>query len=131
MKKNVAEKLKEYGLPSSVAQQFINDIFGRHCGSTYYEGLVDSTSEDQFNERLAKCETVWNAREAPYTPVEGLRFYDYFCRYKSNVICHTMRLDIRESVGLGSPPASFTTNASESINGFRKFSIDGTQYGHH
>ena len=27
-----------------------------------------------------------------------------------------MRRDLRESAGLGSPPAKFTTNASESLN---------------
>ncbi len=124
MKKNVAEKLKECGLPTSVAQEIISDIFGKHCGSTYSEGLVDATSVEHFDERLAKCEEVWNAREMPYAPLGGPRFFDYFRRYKSSAVCYTMRRDIRESVGLGSPPEIFTTNASESINALMKRKVD-------
>lgn len=75
MKKNVAEKLRDYGLPSKVAQEFINDIFGKHCGSTYQEGLVDASSEDQFMERLARCKEVWNVRETPFAPLGGPRFF--------------------------------------------------------
>ena len=59
-----------------MAQEFIGDIFGKHCGSTYNEGLVDSASEDQFFERLTKCEKIWNAREPPYAPLGGPRFFD-------------------------------------------------------
>ena len=124
MKKNMAEKLKEYGFPTSVGQEILSDIFGKHCGSTYSEGLVDATSVQDFNERLAKCEEDWNGREMPYAPVGGPRFFDYFCRYKSDVVCFTMRKDIRESVHLGSPPEIFTTNASESINALMKRKVD-------
>ena len=48
MKKNITEKLGEYGIPSQVAEGFVADIFGKHCGSTYEEGLVDSTYVDFY-----------------------------------------------------------------------------------
>ena len=48
----MSEKLREYGIPSSVAEEFIADIFGKHAGSSYYEGLVDSVSVSQSHERL-------------------------------------------------------------------------------
>ena len=35
-----------------------------------------------------------------------------------------MRKDLRENVGLGSPPSTFTTNASESINAAIKRKVD-------
>ena len=123
-KRNISEKLKEYGTLTQIAEEFLNDIFGKHSGSTYNEGLVDSTSEEEFNDRLAKCEAVWNAREAPYAPTSGPRFYDYFLRYKSSIVCHNMRKDLRESVGLGSPPRIFTTNVSESINAVMKHKVN-------
>ena len=123
-KKNISEKLKEYGFPTSVAQEIICDIFGKHHGSTYCEGLVDATSVEEFKDRLAKCEEVWNAREIPYAPLGGPRFFDYFHRYKANVVCYNMSRNIRESVGLGSPPDIFTTNASESINALMKRKVD-------
>ena len=123
-KRNVSEKLKEYGIPTGVAEEFLSDIFGKHSGSTYSEGLVDCASEKDFSERLEKCRAVWNAREAPFAPSSGPRFFNYFLRYKSDVVCHSMRADIRESVGLGCPPKIFTTNASESINAMMKRKVN-------
>ena len=89
-KRNVSDKLREYRIPSSVAEEFILDIFGKHEGSSYYEGLVDSISVPQFHERLDKCKKVWNTREAPYAPPSGPRFFEYFLRYKSMVVCYNM-----------------------------------------
>ena len=73
---------------------------------------------------IQKCRTIWNAREAPYAPTSGPRFFNYFLRYKSDSVCHSMRADLRESVGLGSPPKIFTTNASESINAMMKRKVN-------
>ena len=121
---NVSEKLKEYGISTKVADEFLSDIFGKHSGSTYNEGLVDCTSEKDFSERLEKCRAIWNVREAPYAPTSGPRFFNYFLRYKSDTVCHNMRADLRESVGLGCPPKIFTTNASESINAMMKRKVN-------
>ena len=131
-KKNISEKLKVYGIPPSVAKEFLDDIFGKHSGSTYSEGLVDCSSVEEFNERLAKCESVWNSREVPYAPPGGPRFFDYFCSKKADVVRYNMRRDLRESAGLGSPPGIFTTNASESINSMmkRKVSFKESEWPH-
>ena len=45
-----------------------------------------------------------------------ISFYDYFCKHYSDVICYNTLKDLRTAAGLGSPPAMFTTNGSESIN---------------
>ena len=42
---------------------------------TYNEGLVDCSSVNEFNDRLSKCESVWNAREASYAPPGGSKFF--------------------------------------------------------
>jgi len=60
---------------------------GKYEGSSYYAGLVDSVFVSQFHERLDKCKGVWNMREAPFTPPSGPRFFEYFLRYKSTVVC--------------------------------------------
>jgi hypothetical protein len=119
-KKNITEKLKEYGVSSHVAEEFISDIFGKSVGSVYYEGLVDSVSDEDFDSRLGRCKDVWNARESAWTKSSAPKFFDYFSRYKSKAICFSMRKDIREKAGLGSPPSIFTTNTSESINAVLK-----------
>ena len=123
-KRNVAEKLTEYDIPTNVADEHFSDIFGKHSGSTYSEGLVDSVSENDFIERLEKCRTVWNACEAQFAPTSGPQFLNNFLRYKSDVVCHNMRADITESVVLGCPPKNFTTNASESINAMMKRKVN-------
>jgi len=63
-------------------------------------------------------------REAPFAPPSGPRFFEYFLRCKSTVVCYNMRKDIRESVGLVSPPSIYTTNASESMNAMIKRKVD-------
>ena len=123
-KRNIAEKLKELGIPSSVGDEILADIFGKRCGTVYEEGLVDAISSSDFSERLEGCKEAWEQREEPYAPSSGPRFYTYFSRYKASAVCSNMRKDLREEAGLGSPPTIFTTNASESINAVLKHKVN-------
>ena len=123
-KKNSIEKLKEYGIPSQVSDEFVADIFGKRSGSMYEEDLVDATSPYDFDTRLESCREIWNTREAPYTPSSGPRFHTYFVRYKASAVCYNMRKDLREAAGLGSPAGTFTTNASESVNAAIKRKVE-------
>ena len=124
LKKNVEQKLKELGLPTQVAQEFVFDIFGKRVANTYQEGLVDSKSVEEFNDRLKCLKPLWDTREEPFAPSCGPRFYSYFIQYQADVVCYHMRSDLRESAGLGLPPAQFTTNASESLNAAIKVKVD-------
>ena len=105
--KNVQERLKEYGLA---------DIFGKRVGNTFYAGLVDSASLGEFDERFECLKPVWELRESTCMPTSEPRFYNYVSQYQADVVRYHMRKDLREASGLGSPPAQFTTNGSESIN---------------
>lgn len=107
-----------------MADEIAADIFGKRCGSTYEEGLVDATSVEDFEAHFESCKAIWKERQSPYVPFIGPRFYEYFRRYKVQKVCHNMRRDLREATGLGSPPAIFTTNASESINARMKRQVD-------
>jgi len=115
-KKNVEQKLRDLGIPSHLVQEFVADIFGKHVGNTYQEGLVDSCSLQEFDERLENVKVLWDEREKPFAPTSGPRFHRHFVQYQADVVRYHMRKDLRESAGLGSPPSKFTTNASESIN---------------
>ena len=64
------------------------------------------------------------SEKCQYAPSSDPQFYNYFSWYKAKQVCHTMCRDLREAVGLGSPPAAFTTNASESINAMLKRKVD-------
>ena len=109
-RRNVQEKLREMGLPSLVSEEFVHDIFGKRTGNTFQEGLVDSSSADEVQERLSLLEPIWNARESPHAPASGPRFYAWFCQYQADIVKHHMRKDLREAAGLGCPPTNFTTN---------------------
>ena len=110
------EKLKDLGLPSAVSSEFLDDIFGKRIGNTFQEGLVDSTSVDEVEERLHLLKSIWDAQESAYAPVSGPRFHSFFCKYQADVVKYHMRKDLRETAGLRAPLAKFTTNSSESIN---------------
>ena len=88
---------------------------------------MDSISVPQFLERLDKCKEVWNTREALFAPPSGPRFFEYFLRFKPMIVCYNMRKDIRENVGLGSPPSIYTTNVPENINAIIKRKVDYKQ----
>ena len=47
-------------------------------------------------------------------------FYDWFVTFKLAILKSTMLQGIREKAGLGSPPSTFTTNSSETINSIIK-----------
>ena len=82
-KKNVHEKLHSLGFSSSLAKEMLSEIFGKYTGSCYSEGLVDSTSELEFDTMLEQHKDVWNKRESPFAPSSGPRFYNFFCSISS------------------------------------------------
>lgn len=116
VKRNILSKLKDRGIPSSVSEEFISDMFGKRIGDRYEEGLVDSTSVADFHTRLQNCEETWNARELSYQRPGQASFFEYFVHTYSSIFEHTMLRNIRTDVGLGFPPDIFTTNSSESLN---------------
>jgi len=116
MKKNIHTKLGERGLPSSISDEFLSDIFGKHIYNRYEEGLVDAVSSLDFKSRLHNCKDTWNAREAQYLHPGQVLFFDYFVQHYSKVFENTMLKTTRSAAGLGCPPQIFTTNSSESLN---------------
>ena len=109
----------DLGLLSHISQLFFG-IFGKHDGNLKIEGLVDSTSAEDFQQKLEALKNRWNTHELPYASSSGPRFYEYFNRIQADVVCHHMRKDIREAACLGSTPSIFTTNSSEAINSVLK-----------
>ena len=77
---------------------------------------------------LEQHKDVWNKRESPFAPSSGPRFYKFFVQYQANVVKYHLRKDLREAAGLGSPPAIFTTNSSESINAMLKSKVNYKQH---
>ena len=117
---NIREKLRSLAIPSKIIEEFVRNIFGYKHGQTIEEVLVNCVSIADFNSKFDALEAVWNAREDPYCSKDGPQFYRYFRQYKAQAVRHNMLRCHREAVGLGCPPAAYTTNASESINALIK-----------
>ena len=73
---------------------------------------VDASSVEDFDRKLEALEDPWNTLESPHSGQTGPQFYDYFKRVQADVVRHHMRKDLREAIGLGSPPSIFTPNSS-------------------
>ena len=115
LKRISTRNFESLAIPSKVTDEFVHDIFG-HRYSRTMEGLVDSVSIADFDSKLDTLEATWNAPEEPYCGRGGPQFFRYFEQHKGLVVCHNMFRCYRETVGLGSSPAAYTTNASESVN---------------
>ena len=113
-RQNIKRKLQELQYPESAIKEVVSDIFGCKQGSTLSEGLVDSNSDEEFNEKLNLLEERWKQLEAAHNVESSI--YDWFVQHKAPVMKATMIKSIREEACLGIPPEPFTTNASETIN---------------
>jgi hypothetical protein len=78
-------------------------IFGGKSGPTFFEGLVDTESEQKFDERLLQLQLAAEESEALTL------FYSWFLKYHANEVKSAMLKPIRISAGLGDPPAEFCT----------------------
>ena len=78
--------------------EFVADIFGKRVGNTFQTGLVDSTSAEEFDEKLLQLKDIWNSREDCYAPASGPKFYQYFTQYQADVVKYHMRKDLREAM---------------------------------
>ena len=93
---------------------------------TYHEGLVDSNDKPTFDVNLAALQSKWNELELDAFHDHKSHepdFYAWFKQYKSDDFrCCTLR-SLREDLDLGSPPAAFYKNDSDSINALLKKSL--------
>ncbi len=117
-RQNVKRQLQELSYPECASKEVLDDIFGCQHGGTFSEGLVDSSSEEEFYHKLEVLEERWNNIEKTYHAKPG--FYNWFVRNKATKMTQTMIKPVREEANLGSPPDPFTTNASETVNSIVK-----------
>ena len=114
-RRNIEAKLKDMDFLHDQRIVILDDIFGKQVSGTQYMGLIDSEDEASFHSKLEVLHSKWSSMHD-----RGSDFYDWFLKYKSNILLSTMLKPVREKAGLGSPPDIFTTNASESLNAVLK-----------
>ena len=123
VRRNMKEKLRECNIPSQVTIDILNDTFGNKLGSVYVNGLVDADDTEDFDIKVKNLISKWRGLQCTSTSdMEG--FINWFQTFKVPVIRNSMIQPVREECGLGSPPAQFTTNASETANYMLKHKVD-------
>ena len=84
-------------------------------GPTFFEGLVDSRSEKEFDSKLSWLQEKWESFEKlrQKKSDDQIAFFTWFKKYHAEEIKSTM---LHSAAGLGDPPSEFSTNDSEAIN---------------
>lgn len=87
VKDNVKRELDKRGVSSSVKKAILGEIFGTQEEEVKYEGLVDCSSEEEFQFKLENLEERWNAMEADCgISTRSGTFYEWFCKEKVCII---------------------------------------------
>ena len=123
VRRNIKDKLSECNIPSEISRKIVDDIFGHRVGTVFQEGLVDSFDNDDYQCKLDALIKEWQTTQMP-SSAHIQKFVEWFLSNKADAIRDTMLRPIREECGLGTPPDTFTTNASESINALLKHKVD-------
>ena len=62
---------------------FLDEIFGVKNSDKKFCGLVDCSSEEEFDQRISALKSAWNARE---DNMSELYFYKWFITEKVNIL---------------------------------------------
>ena len=111
MKDNVKRKLSQLGITGTLAKEIVFDIFGKKVDGGIDGGLVDCTSDKEFEDAVTSVTDKWNTIHE-----NGAKFVHYFLKEKADVIRETAKADVRSVCGLGYPPKVYTQNANECMN---------------
>ena len=124
MRRNLKEELRSLAIPIEVQSEILSDIFGKRIDSMYLTGLVDSKSKENFENSLAAIVQKWKLHDLDEISGPVTRFCDWFYAHKEAMMKEHMISPVREKAGLRTPPKTFFTNASESINNVIKVKVD-------
>ena len=113
--KNIKEKLRNLGIPSMIAEEYNHDIHIRSSSWQHKRRRISRLCLYKGVWFEAKCSGVcveWSRNETE----EEWNFIATLSSKKALVVRHNMLKYDREAASLCSPPAIYTTYASESMN---------------
>ena len=113
---NLSSKLKDLAIPSSIADEFLLEIFGKTEDGIHTEGIVDAKDTEAFQGKLEALQEKWDGRERKCNPGKKPVFFNWFVSNKADEMAANMLRFVREAAGLGCPPSPYYTNDSECIN---------------
>ena len=114
-RRNLKQELRDRKFSAAATKSVLDDIFGVQHGDVFAEGLVDSSSEEDFDKKLESLKKKWESLEMD-DPMITSGFHGWFQTFKAETVRTTMLKSVREEAGLGCPPDQFTTNSSEAVN---------------
>ena len=123
LRRNIKQQLHDLNFPVEHRRKVLDEIFGGRRGSVYLEGLIDAKSAEDFDLKLAALKPEWDQRECEQSGCVA-RFHNWFLAHKAEDFKSSAIHPVRERCGLGIPPDTFTTNASETINSVLKSKVD-------
>ena len=59
-KRNIEEYLKKCGFSAESKQLFLEEIFGKQENTIKFCGLIDCSSDDEFDEKLKSLKPLWD-----------------------------------------------------------------------
>ena len=123
LRRNIKQQLHDLNFPVEHRRKVLDEIFGGRRGSVYLEGLIDAKSAEDLDLKLAALKPEWDQRECEQSGCVA-RFHNWFLAHKAEDFKSSAIHPVRERCGLGIPPDTFTTNASETINSVLKSKVD-------
>ena len=75
-KTNIEKHLKKCGFSPESKKQFLEEIFGKRENTIKFFGLIDCSSDDEFDEKLKTLKQVWDARELAVS--EKVTLHEWF-----------------------------------------------------
>ena len=78
--RNFQEHLKKCGFIAESKQLFLEEIFGKQENTIKFCGLIDCSSDGDFDEKLKTLKPVWDARELAVS--EKPTFHEWFITEK-------------------------------------------------
>lgn len=115
-KDNCLRKMTELGITKELQHKIVRDIYGYEDSGIRHQGLVDSESEEDFDEKCHAILPVWDIHESANTNKDP-KFSEWFLKHKSKECKSNMLLPLRRMAGLGDVNTKqFTTNDVEAEN---------------
>ena len=79
-KRNIDERLKKCGLSAESKQLFLEEIFSKQENTIKFCGLIDCSSNGDFDEKLKTLKPAWDAWEIAVS--EKPTFHEWFITKK-------------------------------------------------
>lgn len=117
MRQNFERKLRDLGMHNACTCCIFLRVSLR-------AGLVDCSTEAEFDAKMLSLQSVWDQREVEATGTSLPSFHAWVMKHHAADLKEKMLCPLREVSSLGSPASSYTTNANESMNARIKQQVD-------